>query len=159
MNDLKRDLINFWPEAAGKIHLDAWREVTRIDGYNIAVIEVTEDTVASPYKLFFLNLGGYRKDEFGELHYKMLVVANGKADAIRQAKQTAFYKHNGFTGPTSHGATSHIDEKYGVDVDDVFEIMDVLPTGLKMKYKLLISKVEGVSEDEIHLGYMRIEKL
>jgi hypothetical protein len=26
---------HFWPEAAGKIHIDAWREVTEVNGYKL----------------------------------------------------------------------------------------------------------------------------
>ncbi len=35
IKDLKQDIIDFWPEAKGKIHLDAFREVTNVDGYQI----------------------------------------------------------------------------------------------------------------------------
>ena len=47
----------------------------------------------------------------------MLSVGADKAAAIMQAKKTAFYKHTGFVG-----APSHVDDKYGVDVDDLHEI-------------------------------------
>jgi hypothetical protein len=28
----------FWPEAKGKIHIDAWREVTMVDNFKIEVV-------------------------------------------------------------------------------------------------------------------------
>ena len=153
IKDLKQDIIDFWPEAKGKIHLDAFREVTNVDGYEITVVPADE-AVESPFKLFFLNLGGYKEDQFEELHYKVLTVSDTKAGAIKQAKQTAFYKHCGFKG-----ATSHIDDKYGVDVDDIYEIGDILPAGLKSNYKLQISPAEGLPMDKIHLGYFILNKL
>jgi len=52
----------------------------------------------------------------------MIVAAGDKGEAVKQAKNTAFYKHTGFKG-----ADSHIDKKYGVDVDDFFEIADISP--------------------------------
>lgn len=152
IGDLKHEIVNFWPEAGGKIHLDAWREVNNVDGFKIAVMPRDKQLPDTSMRLFFLNLGGYRKDEFDELHYKMLVVSATKADAILQAKQTAFYKHTGFKG-----ASSHIDDKYSVGVDDVFEINDILSAEVKDKYELCISAAETLPADEIHLGYMKLE--
>lgn len=47
------------------------------------------------------------------------------------AKETAFYLHTGF-----EGAISHIDDKYGLDVDDLYEIYDILPVADKEKYSV-----------------------
>ena len=85
----------------------------------MAKTNVEDNHHSSQSKLFFLNLGGYKKGEFEEYHYKMLVACNNKGEAIKGAKQTVFYKHTGFAG-----AESHIDDKYGVDVDDVYQIED-----------------------------------
>lgn len=154
VKDLKQEIIDFWPEAKGNIHLDAWREVTSVDGYQVKVVGAEESLPEQPYQLFFINLGGYRENEFDELHYRMVVVAASKAEAIQRAKQTAFYKHCGFKG-----ATSHIDDKYGVDVDDIYEIADVLSAEQKRNYKLHISSAEALPADEIHLGYFTFKKL
>ena len=54
---------------------------------------------------------------------------------------------------------SHIDDKFGVDVDDIFEIKDILPPGLKEKYKIQLTKVLQSTVDPIHLGYMKLDKL
>ncbi len=149
------DIIAYWPEAEGRIHIDAWREVTTVNDYRIAVIEkVNSMQQTSSVKLFFLNLGGYKRGEFEEYHYKMLAVSPDKGEAIRQAKQTAFYKHTGYPG-----ATSHIDDKYGVDVDDVYEITDILSTLLKEKYEISITKTSHPAEDELHIGYYKLNKL
>ncbi|WP_048907925.1 DUF1543 domain-containing protein [Pedobacter sp. V48] len=152
LKDIKQEIIAFWPEANCKIHIDAWREVTEVDGYQIKVVSKKDESTAD--KLFFLNLGGYKEGEFDELHYKMLTVSDEKATAIKKAKETAFYKHTGF-----EGATSHIDDKYGVDVDDVFEIEDILPTSIKQYYKLQISSAADIPKDEMHLGYLILSKL
>src|SRR5690606_11906523 len=104
-------------------------------------------------KLFFLNLGGYKPNEFDEFHYKMLAVAPDQAGAVKQAKQTAFYKHTGFKG-----ATSHIDEQFGVDVDEVFQVKDILTEEDKARYSLVLTAGEG-PEDEMNLGYFQLHKL
>lgn len=154
VSETKKDIIDFWKEANGKIHIDGWREVGLVDGYKIEVTGKQESKAPSNEKLFFINLGGYKQNEFEEYHYKLLIVAADKGIAIQKAKQTAFYKHTGF-----EGATSHIDDKYGIDVDDIYEIEDILPAQLKETYSIQISKATNEIEDELHLGYLKIDKL
>jgi hypothetical protein len=152
IEDTRTDVINFWPEAKGRVHMDAWREVTSVDGYQITVI-AKEAVLTSDKRLFFINLGGYRPGEFDEPHYKMLIVADDLASASKKAKETAFYKHTGFVG-----APSHIDDKYGVDVDDAFEISEILNKNLKARYRIQISAAADLPENDIHLGYMPLYK-
>jgi hypothetical protein len=155
VQDLIPDFYKFWPEAKEKIHLDAWREVTQVDNFKVEVLlrEDHPQQLQENPRLFFINLGGYKKKEFDEFHYKMLIAAKDKGIAIRNSKETAFYKHMGFKG-----ATSHIDDKYGVDVDDVHEISDILPKDMKDKYFLKLIPDTSSSEDELHLGYMPLHK-
>jgi len=152
-------IVASWPEAGGKIHIDAWREVTVVDGFAITVmekiggVEKHAPNTSGP-KLFFINLGGYKPNEFEEYHYKMLTVASNKGEAIQKAKQTVFYKHTGFKT-----AESHIDDKYGVDVDDIYAIEDILPDAIKQRYTLVITPNTGAAMDEMHLGYFILSKL
>ena len=155
IKDIIPDINSFWPEARGRLHIDAWREVTNVNNYNLRVIKqesIDELPNQNQQKLFFLNLGGYKKNEFEEYHYKMLAVSTCIADAAKQAKQTTFYKHTGFDS-----APSHIDDKYGVDVDDVYEVKDILPIGIKEKYSIKIALAESDKEDEMHLGYFKLD--
>lgn len=148
--ELKPAMQKFWPGT--QLHIDAWREVTNVDGYKIEVV-VREGEKENSQQLFFLNLGGYKQNEFDEFHYKMLVVAADKGKAVKAATQTAFYKHVSLPG----NATSHIDDRYGVDVDDVFTIKDILPKEVKERYCISISDKmeEGLPGDELHLGYVK----
>jgi hypothetical protein len=153
IGDSIRDLIPqvqaFWPEAKSSLHFDAWREVTKVDGHNIKVINSPD--VSSLVQLFFINLGGYKSGEFEEFHYKMIVAATDKGEAVNKAKQVAFFRHTGFKG-----ARAHIDDRYGVDVDDFFAIPDILPAISKQQYSLDISPAgPDQPEDEIHLGYFK----
>ena len=157
IKELVPNIIDAWKEADGNIHIDAWREVTFVDGCRIKIVAKTNvdgSHHSSQSKLFFLNLGGYKKGEFEEYHYKMLVACNNKAEAIAQAKQTAFYKHTGYAG-----AASHIDDKYGVDVDDVYQIEDILPNYFKEKYTIEIKKIEDGKEDKLNIGYYKLSRL
>jgi hypothetical protein len=151
IKELIPQLIEFWPEAEGKLHIDAYREVTNVNGFEIKVVSPAVP-LSSSAKLYFINLGGYKQNEFEEFHYKLIYAAADKAEAIHQSKQSAFYKHTRFKG-----AESHIDDKYGVDVDDVYEIEDILSPQLKNSYALSITKTEGdLPQDELHLGYFKL---
>ena len=154
LSDVKQDILDFWKEANGKINIDGWREVKFVDNNGIEIIKKDPTISSQNEKLFFINLGGYKPNEFEEFHYKMLTVSADKKQAISKAKQTAFYKHTGF-----EGAVSHIDDKYGIDVDDIYDVEDILPFHLKENYSIKISKTENANEDELHLGYLKIEKI
>ncbi len=144
---------NFWPEAKGNIHIDAWREVTLVNDHSITIVDRKKEK-NSDQKLFFLNLGGYKAQEFDEFHYKLLSVASTSAEAIQQAKQSAFYKHFGFKG-----AASHIDDKYGVDVDDVYAVKEILHSSFKEMYSLELKEEKHKTEDKLHLGYLPLKKI
>ncbi len=144
----------FWPEAKGKIHIDVWREVTCVDDYKIEVVSKSEVS-EQENQLFFINLGGYKPNEFEEFHYKILSVAQTLGEASKKSKETSFYKHCGFAG-----ATSHIDDKFGVDVDDIYNVKEILELDVKEKFGLKITKpTEAISEDLLHIGYLKIEKI
>jgi len=81
----------------------------------------------------------------------MIVACTEKGEAIRRAKQTAFYLHTGF-----EGAPSHIDDKYGIDVDDIYEIEDILPQRLKSEFCISLSRSAETREDDIHPGYVKL---
>ncbi len=154
-----RELISqmnaFWKEAEGDIHIDAWREIKNVDDYVVRITAKHNDAVdEKKTKLFFINLGGYKENEFEEYHYKIVTAAKDKGEAIRKSKQTAFYKHCGFKG-----AESHIDDKYGIDVDDLYEIEDILPAEVKEKYSINLTASNNSTLNELHIGYLMISKL
>ncbi len=154
LKDLIPEMKAFWPEAKGKIHVDVWREVTLVDNYSIEVVPKSNNS-ASENQLFFINLGGYKENEFEEFHYKMLAVGPEMSQAVKKSKETTFYKHCGFKG-----ATSHIDDKFGVDVDDIYNVKEILELDLKEKFELKITKSENeLIEDKLHIGYLKLEKI
>jgi hypothetical protein len=140
----------FWPD--GIIHIDAWREVNVVDGCRLNIIPKGQG--AQPVKrerLFFINLGGYQENKFEEQHYIMLTVKQSKGDAFRKAKDTLFYRHNQFDK-----AVSHIDDKYGVDVDDLYDVEEMLSPALKEKYQVDLIPTVDREDDLMHLGYIKI---
>lgn len=155
LKDLVPAIYNFWPEAEGNLHVDAWREVTTVDGHLIEVVDKTDGSKenTSP-QLFFINLGGYRQNLFDEPHFKILTVRADKGAAIQYSKTTEFYKKINFPG-----AQSHIDDKYGVDVDDLYEIEEILPADQKENYCIKILPGAALADDELHLGYFKMNTL
>lgn len=152
VKDLSAQLAVFWPEAAGKFHIDAWREVTVVENYLIEVVERTQEN-SNKLNLYFLNLGGYKAGNFDEYHFKMLTVASNISTAVKSAKESAFYKEFDFKG-----AVSHIDEKYGVDIDDAHKVADLLSDQTKQLYSLKITALtEPRAEDVFHIGYLKVK--
>ena len=154
LKELIPNMKAFWPEAKGKIHIDAWREVTKVDGFQIEI--KSKGTVSeNSNNLFFINLGGYKENEFEEYHYKHLAIGETLAEASKKAKATTFYKHCGFKG-----ATSHIDDKFGIDVDDAFNVKEILAPFFKENFDIAITKSESsLAEDVLHIGYLKIDKI
>jgi len=142
----------FWPEAQGQIHIDAWREVTVVDDNKIEVVP-KGTAIASQSQLFFINLGGYKENEFEEYHYKLLAVGESLSEATKKAKATTFYKHCGFKG-----ATSHIDDKFGIDIDDSFAIKEILSQNSIEHYELQITPMKNLTEDTLHIGYLQLTR-
>lgn len=152
LKNLIPNMNRFWPEAEGVFHIDCWRKVTRVGNYNIEVIEKTN--FKNNFQLFFINLGGYLPNEFEEYHHKQLIVAKSKAEAIKKVKETEFYKKFSFKG-----AQSHIDDYYGVDIDEIYNVEDILPLEFKTNYQLKITESIDSKEDVNNIGYLKIQKL
>lgn len=152
LKELIPHISNSWQECQGKFHIDSWRKVEFIDNYKIDVVE--KNTTSNEENIFFINLGGYLPNDMEEYHHKILIVAKTKAEAIRKAKKSTFYKKFSFKE-----APSHIDEKYGVDIDEIYKIEDILLPEFKEKYSLKITKTDTYSEDKINVAYLSLPKL
>jgi len=154
LKDIVPDIQAFWPDA-GKIHIDCWREVTTVDGYSITVAERQVHHTKSQH-LFFINLGGYLPNSFEEHHYKLLTIATDMSEAIRNAKQTEFYR---YYNTEDRSGVSHVDNKYGVDVDEILNVEDILPSQQKERFALIIEPAATKKEDELHIGYLKLDKI
>ncbi|KMQ70003.1 hypothetical protein ACM39_00355 [Chryseobacterium sp. FH2] len=153
LKDLVQDMKDFWKEAEGKIHLDCYQEVKFADGYAVKIVEKGQKT--SEEQLYFINLGGYKRGFFEEFHEQHLMVGTSMGDVVKKAKATGFYKTMGF-----EGAVSHIDDKHGVDIDDIFNVSDILPEKMKEKYSIVLEKSDAENqENRMGLGYLKIDKI
>ena len=76
-------------------------------------------------------------------------------EIIRKAKKTEFYKTMGFKN-----AESHIDDKYGVDIDDIFKVNDILPQTMKDEFSIVLEKTEAEKpENYTFIGYLALSKI
>lgn len=152
LKSLVPEIIASWPHAKD-LHIDSWREVTQVNGFTISIIP-RKKTSTHTFKLFFINLGGYKVNDLEEFHYKILSVAENLSEALRETKQCAFYLHTGF-----RGAESHVDDKYGIDVDDSYNVEDLLNSDTKKKFAIHVSHQLSGIEDQLHSGYLKLGKI
>ena len=74
---------------------------------------------------------------------------------LKMQKKATFYKHFGFKG-----ATSHIDDMYGFDVDDNYNVGDILAEKHKKHFSFKITKNETIfKENPLHIGYLKLDKI
>ncbi len=152
---LMPDVKAFWPEAGASLHLDGWREVTKVENYALRIVSHAEKSPIPHLNLFFLNLGGYTTGKLEEQHYTMLTVQENRLKAVQASKNNLFFKTNSLKGI----ATAHIDEKYGVNVDSVHHINDLISPAIKAQYKIVFDDGTDLPEDKIHLGYFKLDKI
>jgi len=150
ITELIPQLNAFWPEAKGRIHIDAWREVNCVDQHKIEIVPKGQES-SKQTQLFFINLGGYKENEFEEYHYKILCTGDTLAEATTKAKATSFYKQYDF-----NGAKSHIDDKFGIDIDEVYKVTDILAANLTAQFAIEITQANGLIDDELHIGYLKL---
>lgn len=164
LRELVAEIKQSWPEAKGNIHIDAWRAVTSVKNCKILILDNNvklERPVSqgSDLKLFFVNLGGYKDGEFDEFHYKVLVAAKGMKMAQRAAMSTTFFKHFSISQTIHKRATAHIDDKYGIDVDEIYPVADILTPSQKAAYSIIVTQPSDEPEDAMNLGYLKLADL
>ena len=175
-----------WPAVKNNWHLDAWREVKRVGNYqillstdslskdglskdnaladNILTDERVDNKLDSQGKqLYFVNLGGYLPGQFEEFHYKTLVIAETLGKATAQVKKTAFYQDYTFDNvdtAKSGVATSHVDDKHQLDLDDIHCVADLLPRDVALTIQPLTEHEKNqLPVDALHIGYLSLKQI
>ena len=158
VSELVDDINQHWPEVKNKWHVDSYRAITQVDDYAIKLVESNHKLESdNDLKLFFINLGGYQQGSFEEFHYKLLIVASSQAEAIKQAKQSEFYKQFTFKDTSSpFNAASHIDDKFAVDIDDIYNVNELVSN---VKILIELNPNLDIKQDKEHVGYLSIKKL
>jgi len=146
---------DFWPEAGSSLHIDGWREIHTVEGHQIRI--VTKNTSNNPKRLFFINLGGYQSGKLEEQHYTLLTVQEDRKNAIKASTATEFFKNSSIEKIKS--ASAHIDEKYGIDVDEIYRVDELLSESDKSLWQIELIPEINLIPDEIHLGYYPLDRL
>ena len=79
-------LIRNWFGDPKRVHIDAWMQIDGVDDY---AVRLRPEPAAAGPRLYFVNLGGYLKQVFGEDHRYLLLVADDIQSAKQQAKARA----------------------------------------------------------------------
>ena len=158
VSELVENINHHWPEVKNKWHIDSYRAITQVDDYAINLVESNHQLESdNDLKLFFINLGGYQHGSFEEFHYKLLIVASSQAEAIKQAKQSEFYKQFTFKDTSSpFNAASHIDDKFEVDIDDIYNVNELISN---VKILIELNPNIDIKQDKEHVGYLSIKNL
>jgi hypothetical protein len=149
---LKSDLLTSLSRR-DKVHIDAWTKVEYADGYKVSIQPKSSTSPESEQKLYFINLGGYKENEFDEYHKKLFVVATAVSEALGKIMNDDFMKAY---SPESLGiaGSAHLDDQYKIDfeADDIVCISEAIGDD----YILTLEKVETHPVNEMVVGYTHI---
>jgi hypothetical protein len=136
--DCYDDLRRQWWGEPGSLHLDCWGVVEQADGFDVAV--TTIPSTGNSVNLYFVNLGGYDRSEFSELHRNVLLVA---ADA-KAAKVRALKEVQGWSEP-------HRDKAFEVE-----KTLDVSALAHGQGYYLTLTKAKETKQFSFVCKYLPI---
>ena len=152
IEDTFPELRKQWLGKKSGLHIDSYKCIKYIDGYEIVISKSNKDNLYSPktedLKLWFVNLGGYNPKKMYEEHEFTLVVAKKAIEAKKKAKinweTTLKNKHN--------------DDYSGINYLE--QVDDLHPIKIKNWEINLIPDPEERSEKLIPdwYGYRRIDK-
>lgn len=115
LQDTYPQLKQAWFGEAKGLHIDAWAQIHGVEfagrRYQVKLSHAAPQV--SDEKLYLINLGGYSREEFGELHRYVLVVAQNAIVAKQRGKQYF----------AQHWQKQHTDRV--LDVDDCLAIDQV----------------------------------
>lgn len=100
-----------WFGSPKGVHIDSWMAVDGVEKWRVELSSLAPSP-GTP-RLYFINLGGYESQTFGEAHHYLLVVAKDKREAMTKGKRQAL----------SHWTQAHTDAV--LDVDDCLPIDEV----------------------------------
>jgi hypothetical protein len=100
-----------WFGSPAGVHIDSWMKVDGVESWKVELSPLAP-LPGSP-RLYFVHLGGYESQAFGEAHHCVLVVAHNKTEANAKGKRHML----------KHWVKSHTDAL--MDVDDCLPIDEV----------------------------------
>ena len=136
-----------------KVHIDAWTQVKYVDGYRVTIREGSAPQTEDSLKLFFINLGGYRENEFEEHHRKLFMVAPKISEVFERIMALDFMKEY---SPDALGVAggAHLDDQHRITMgaDDLVSVSEAIGEG----YTLVLEPVDSHPADALNIGYTHI---
>ncbi|HEX4924133.1 MAG TPA: DUF1543 domain-containing protein [Bdellovibrionales bacterium] len=83
LKDTIPQLRKLWFGDKSSVHIDSYAPLTHVDGYEI---ELVKGAPRGGPKLYFVNIGSYTKNRFGENHHYFFIVAKNGLEARARAK-------------------------------------------------------------------------
>ena len=91
IEDTFPELRKQWLGKKSGLHIDSYKCIKYIDGYQIVISKSNKNNLNSPkiedLKLWFVNLGGYNPKKMYEEHEFNLIVAQKAIEAKKKAKR------------------------------------------------------------------------
>ena len=84
IEDTYLQLLDKWFGMPEKMHIDSYLLLDQVDGYKI---ELSEVEPAQSEKLFFINMGAYKKGDFMEHHANGFLIGNSALEVKNRAKR------------------------------------------------------------------------
>ena len=131
------ELVRQWWGTPKSLHIDCWAELTHADGYDVSL---RPEPFAERLRLYYVNMGGYEKSQFTELHRNLFVVAENITAAKRRAKAAI----NGWDQP-------HRDDIYAAD--QIFCLNDHLP---EKRLHIHLTPAESDRSFSFNCRYIRV---
>ncbi|MGY2230289.1 DUF1543 domain-containing protein [Pseudomonas tolaasii] len=101
-----------WFGSPNGVHIDSWMMVEGVDGWKVELSHLAPQ--ADAHRLYFINLGGYEANAFGEAHHYLLVVAKTPREAMSKGKRHMLHD---WTQPHTDGVMD-IDDCLPIDLVD-----------------------------------------
>ena len=152
IEDTFPELRKQWLGKKSGLHIDSYKRIKYIDGYEIVLSQPNKNSLISPrieyLSLWFVNLGGYNPKKMYEEHEFNLIVAKKAIDAKKKAKKNW----------ASNLKNKHNDDYSGINYLE--QVDDLHPIKIKNWEINLIPDPEKRNERLVPdwYGYRRIDK-
>ena len=117
-----------WYGQGEKLHMDSYKQITGADGY---LIRLAKDKPESRKQLYFVHLGGYRKESSQELHEVGLFVGESlqevKDRAPNELQAAEIQNHVDNIVNVETCLLSADGEKYYIELTESQEVFDPAP--------------------------------
>lgn len=132
-----------WFGNSHQFHIDSYIQLDYVDGHEVELVK-DKSKVDSGKKLYFINLGAYKPQEFTEYHQSQFYVTQSAPDAVRRAKSELCQGLQ-----TIHKddvvLLDKVSNELEFDVDDVLEIGEVDSYHISLKANLTADRSLPVS--------------